>query len=54
METQVPHMKTAAQTGFLKGPYRFEILEGARNFALQMQPDRTTQLLLEHLAEHAK
>ena len=43
-----------ANVHYVKGPYRFEILEGARNFALQMQPDRTTQLLLEHLAEHAK
>lgn len=43
-----------ANAHYIKGPYRFEVLEGARNFALQMQPERTTRLLLEHLAEHAK
>ena len=39
---------------YVKGPYRFEILEKALNFALQMEPEKTTRLLLEHLAEHAQ
>ncbi|MHA2008504.1 MAG: alpha/beta fold hydrolase [Promethearchaeota archaeon] len=39
---------------YVKGPYRFEVLENALNFALQMEPERITQLLLEHLAEHAQ
>lgn len=43
-----------ANAHYVKGPYRFEILEGARNFSFQMLPDSTTQLLLEHLPEHAK
>jgi pimeloyl-ACP methyl ester carboxylesterase len=42
-----------ANAHYVKGPYRFEILEDALNFALQMEPDKITRLLLEHLAEHA-
>jgi pimeloyl-ACP methyl ester carboxylesterase len=43
-----------ANARYVEGPYRFEILEGARNFALQKEPEKITQLLLEHLAEHAQ
>ena len=43
-----------ANAHYVKGPYRFEILEFARNFALQMEPETITRLLLEHLAEHAQ
>lgn len=47
--------ETAEATArYVTGPYRFEILEGARNFALQMEPERLTKLLLEHLAQHAR
>ena len=42
-----------ANANYVKGPYRFEILEFAKNFALQMEPEKITRLLLEHLAEHA-
>ncbi len=43
-----------ANAHYVKGPYRFEILEVALNFALQMEPEKITRLLLEHLAEHAQ
>ena len=43
-----------ANAHYVKAPYRFEILEIARNFALQMEPEKITRLLLEHLAEHAQ
>jgi hypothetical protein len=43
-----------ANAHYVKAPYRFEILENALNFALQMEPEKTTSLLLEHLAEHAQ
>ena len=43
-----------ANAHYVKGPYRFEILEKARNYSLQMEPKKTTRLLLEHLAEHAQ
>ena len=43
-----------ANAHYIKGPYRFEILEVAKNFALQMEPEKITRLLLEHLAEHAQ
>jgi hypothetical protein len=39
---------------YVKGPYRFEILDKALNFSLQMEHEKITDLLLEHLAEHAK
>ena len=43
-----------ANAHYVTGPYRFEILEKARNYSLQMEPDKITLLLLEHLAEHAQ
>jgi len=43
-----------ANAHYVKGPYRFEILEKARNYSLQMEPEKITHLLLEHLAEHAQ
>lgn len=43
-----------ANAHYVKGPYRFEILENALNWALQMEPEKITHLLLEHLAEHAQ
>ena len=39
---------------YVKGPYRFEILDEALNFSLQMEHEKITRLLLEHLAEHAQ
>jgi pimeloyl-ACP methyl ester carboxylesterase len=43
-----------ANAHYVEGPYRFEILEVALNWALQTEPELTTRLLLEHLAEHAQ
>jgi len=43
-----------ANADYVEGPYRFEILEVARNFTLQQEPETITRLLLEHLAEHAQ
>jgi pimeloyl-ACP methyl ester carboxylesterase len=43
-----------ANAHYVEGSYRFEILEDARNFALQMEPEMTTHLLLEHLTEHTQ
>jgi len=43
-----------ANAHYVTGPYRFEILEKARNYSLQMEPKKITRLLLEHLAEHAQ
>jgi len=43
-----------ANANYVKGPYRFEILEIALNWALQTEPEKITRLLLEHLAEHAQ
>lgn len=36
------------------GPYRFEVLDNAQNFALQAEPQRIARLLVEHLREHAE
>lgn len=41
-----------ANANYVTGPYRFEVLENARNFALQLEPERITELLVEHLAQH--
>ncbi len=43
-----------ANANYCKGPYRFEILESARNFALQKEPETIARLLLAHLADHAR
>jgi hypothetical protein len=43
-----------ANAHYVEAPYRFEILENALNFALQMEPKKITHLLLEHLAEHTQ
>ncbi|MHA1916050.1 MAG: alpha/beta fold hydrolase [Promethearchaeota archaeon] len=43
-----------ATAHYVEGPYRFEILEVALNWALQTEPERITQLLLKHLAENAQ
>jgi pimeloyl-ACP methyl ester carboxylesterase len=42
-----------ANAHYVEGPYRFEILEIALNWALQTEPENIARLLLEHLAEHA-
>ena len=39
-------------TNYVTGPYRFEVLENARNFALPLEPERITELLVEHLTQH--
>jgi pimeloyl-ACP methyl ester carboxylesterase len=36
--------------GFVDGPYRFEILEGASHWLPEEAPDRIIPLLLDHLA----
>jgi pimeloyl-ACP methyl ester carboxylesterase len=43
-----------ANAHYVEGPYQFEILENARNFALQMEPELISRLLLKHLADHAQ
>jgi pimeloyl-ACP methyl ester carboxylesterase len=42
-----------ANARYVEGPYRLEILDHALNFALQMEPEKTTRLLLERLNEYA-
>jgi pimeloyl-ACP methyl ester carboxylesterase len=37
---------------FVAGPYRFEALAGVGHFATDQEPERVTELLLEHLAAH--
>jgi pimeloyl-ACP methyl ester carboxylesterase len=48
----VSESSARANAHFVTGPYRFEILDNARNFALQKEPERITGLLIEHLTEH--
>jgi pimeloyl-ACP methyl ester carboxylesterase len=37
---------------FIAAPYRFHVLPGVGHFAADQQPDRVTELMLQHLAEH--
>ena len=47
--------ETAEATArYVVGPYRFEVLENAQNYALQAEPARITKLLIEHLDQHAQ
>ena len=39
---------------WVKGPYRFEILEDVHQPVLQAAPERMNLLLLEHLSEHRR
>ena len=41
-------------TGWVKGPYRLEIVADVHQPALQAAPERMTPLLLEHLALHER
>ena len=44
----------AANARHVTGPDRFEVLENARNFALQAEPERISALLTEHLTRNAR
>src|SRR5438552_1283736 len=37
---------------FIAAPYRFEVLPGVGHFAADQAPERVSELLLEHVAEH--
>jgi pimeloyl-ACP methyl ester carboxylesterase len=38
---------------YVKGPYRFEVLEGVSHWIPEDEPETTARLILEHLAAHA-
>lgn len=42
-----------ATAGYVRGPYRFEVLEGVDHWIPDTAGDRVTPLLLEHLGAHA-
>lgn len=45
--------EAAEATGcFVKGPYRFEVIEGVDHWVPEKAPERVTKLLLEHFAAH--
>ena len=37
---------------FIAAPYRFEVLPGVGHFAADQAPERVSELMLEHLADH--
>src|SRR6201999_3577719 len=37
---------------FIAAPYRFEVLPGVGHFAADQQPERVSELMLEHIAAH--
>jgi len=50
----VANASIEANVDWEKGRYRLEIVEDLHKDALQAAPERTTALLLEHLAEHGR
>lgn len=52
--TNVANASIEANVDWEKGRYRLEIVEDLHQDALQAAPERTTALLLEHLAEHGR
>ena len=48
----VGRMAAEGTRGFVKAPYRFEVLPGIGHYAPDQAPERVTALLLEHLAAH--
>src|SRR5258707_7013226 len=48
----VGHVAAEGTEDFIAAPYRFEILPGVCHFAADQAPDRVSELLLEHLADH--
>ena len=42
-----------ANERFVSGPYRFEIIEDAKNFVPQQAAAKVSQLIREHLQEHS-
>ena len=42
-----------ATARFVKGPYRFEIIEGVDHWVPEKAPERVNELLLEHFAAHS-
>ena len=48
----VSRVSAEATTRQVDAPYQFEVLEDAFNFALQMEPDRVSELLSAHLRRH--
>ena len=47
--------RTAAEatSGHVRGPYRFEVLQGVGHWIPEEVPDRLNRLVLDHLAAHA-
>jgi pimeloyl-ACP methyl ester carboxylesterase len=50
----VSRASAEANAHWVKGPYRFEIIENAHQPILQAEPERLTRMLLDHLSEHAR
>ena len=43
---------TEGTVDFVAAPYRFEVLPGVGHFAADQVPERVTELVLAHLADH--
>lgn len=52
-DATVGRMAAEATAGFVTGPYRFEVIEGAGHFLTDEVPDAINRLLLQHLAAPA-
>ncbi|MDB5314658.1 MAG: hypothetical protein JWO26_1242 [Rhodospirillales bacterium] len=48
----VGRMAAEGTVDFIDAPYRFEVLPGVGHYAADQQPERVTELMLEHLRQH--
>jgi pimeloyl-ACP methyl ester carboxylesterase len=52
-DATVGRIAAEATAEFVTGPYRFEVLPGVGHFITDQAPERTTELLLQHVGAHS-
>jgi pimeloyl-ACP methyl ester carboxylesterase len=52
-DATVGRLAAEATADFVTGPYRFEVLPGVGHFITDQAPERTTELLLQHVAAYS-
>lgn len=52
-DATVGRVAAEATAEFVSGPYRFEVLPGVGHFITDQAPERTSELLLQHVGSHS-
>ena len=52
-DATVGRIAAEATAEFVTGPYRFEVLPGVGHFITDQAPERTTELLLQHVGAYS-